>query len=223
MIFSKRVAVDDVPRRTFFFAPRGEHRSLTFRVVVMEYRSMPTHVAAGRTLLDRELCKNVSIPAASDFRCFFELFAWPYRRCLTFLLKWRSSFFNFFVAWSFLFAMWVSPWKVSSSVSPSEIKWSFDVEANRHAHGDFALSVHKLKEGLARRDFSNRQWGSGASCCFHSFTIPASRLPMPRDRWAVGLMPSSSGATSKADLQPSDACIRVTSVWLVLVSFRVFS
>ena len=62
--------------------------------------------------------------------------------------------------------MWVSPWKVSSSVSPSEIEWSFDVEANRHTHGDFALSVHK--EGLAWRDFSNRQWGSGASCCFHS-------------------------------------------------------
>ena len=25
----------------------------------------------------------------------------------------------------------MSPWKVSSSVSPSEIEWSFDVEANR--------------------------------------------------------------------------------------------
>ena len=58
VIFSKRVTVDDVPRKTFFFAPRGEHRSLIFRVVVMEYRSMPTHVAAGRTLLDRELCKR---------------------------------------------------------------------------------------------------------------------------------------------------------------------
>ena len=75
------MTVDDVPRKTFFFAPRGEHRSLTFRFVVMEYRSMPTHVAAGtpdpwprsRTL------QNASIPAspASDFCCFFELF------CLT--------------------------------------------------------------------------------------------------------------------------------------------
>ena len=72
--------------------------------------------------------------------------------------------------------MWVSPWKVWSSVSPSEIEWSFDVEANRHAYGDFALSVHK--EGLAWRDFLNRQWGSGGSCCFHSRAwIPASRPP----------------------------------------------
>ena len=58
VIFSKRVTVDDVPRKTFFFAPRGEHSPLIFRVVVMEYRSMPTHVAAGRTLLDRDLCKR---------------------------------------------------------------------------------------------------------------------------------------------------------------------
>ena len=57
IFFSKRVTVDDVPRKTFFFAPRGAHMSLTFGFVVMEYRSMPAHVAAGRTLLglDREL------------------------------------------------------------------------------------------------------------------------------------------------------------------------
>ena len=146
--------------------------------------------------------QQVTFVVSSNF------FAWPYRRCPTFLLKWRSSCsIKYSVAWSFLFAMWVSPWKVSSSVSPSEIEWSFDVdvEANRHAHGDFALSVHK--EGLAWRDFSNRQWGSGASCCFRSWSwIPASRPPTSRDRWA-GLLPSSSGATSKADLQPSDAFI----------------
>ena len=79
------MTVNDVPRKTFFFAPRGEYRSLIFRVVAMEYRSMPTHVAvAGRTLLDHELCKTAS--PASDFRCFFELF------CLTIALLSDLSF-----------------------------------------------------------------------------------------------------------------------------------
>ena len=71
--FSKRVTVDDVPRKTFFFAPLGQYTSSTFRDVAMEYRSMPTHVAvhflsAGRTLLDRELCNNVSILASTSKR-----------------------------------------------------------------------------------------------------------------------------------------------------------
>ena len=178
----------------------------------MEYRSMPTHVAAGRTRTPRSrTLQNVSNISRHLQQVTFvvssNFFAWPYRRCPTFLLKWRSSCSTWYsVAWSFLFAMWVSPWKVSSSVSPSEIEWSFDVEANRHAHGDFGLSVHK--EGLAWRDFSNRQWGSEASCCFRSWAwIPASRPPRSRDRWAVGFLPSSSGATSKAYVQPSDACI----------------
>ena len=61
----------------------------------------------------------------------------------------------------------LAKFRVPLAVSPSEIEWSFDVEANRHAHSGFALSVHK--EGLALRDCSNRQCGSGASCCFHSW------------------------------------------------------
>ena len=38
------------------------HVVSTVRVVIMEYRGMLTHVAAGRTLLDRELCKIVRGP-----------------------------------------------------------------------------------------------------------------------------------------------------------------
>ena len=99
VIFSKRVTVDDVPRKTFFFAPRGDDRPLTFRVVVMEYRSMPTHVAAGRTLrIDprSRTLRNVSIPAspASDFRCFFELFCLTISSLSGLCFKVKEQLFN---------------------------------------------------------------------------------------------------------------------------------
>ena len=69
---------------------------LTFRVVVMEYRSMPTHVGV-HFLYARAAHSSSSIAnfatmsafrpsPASDFRCFFELF------CLTILSVFDLSF-----------------------------------------------------------------------------------------------------------------------------------
>ena len=112
---------------------------------------MPTHVAAGTPDPRSRTLQNVSIPAspASDFRCFSEIFCLTISSLSGLSFKVKEQLFNliFCRLISSVRDVSVALESFDSSVSPSEIEWSFDVEANWHTHGDFALSVHK--EGLA--------------------------------------------------------------------------
>ena len=104
-------------------------RLLIIRVVDMEHRG--PHTPRSRTL------QNVGIPAspASDFRCFFELFCLTISSLSDLSFKVKEQLFNLIFCRLIFSVPGVSVALESFElVSPSEIEWSFDVEATAGMH-----------------------------------------------------------------------------------------
>ena len=223
--FSKRVIVDDVRRKTFFFTPRGQYCSLSHTVVSMEYRSLPTHSwpcmfpvcrpHAPRTLQHRQPSRH---PPASTFVASLNF-------CLTisslsnlsFKAKWISSCSTWHCRLIFSVRdMSIAVENFESSLTVRN-RVAVRVKANRHTHGGFALSVHK--EGHPDVTFQIGKEVVELLVAFIDGRGFQLRVRQPRERRAASLLPSSSGASPKADLQAIVGCL-YSSMTASVLQFR---